>query len=401
MELLEGQSLAERLAGGRPLPLAEAAPLFMGVLRGVAAAHAAGIVHRDLKPENVFLCRPRDGSADIPKVLDFGISKLSKRENVSTITEDGSLLGTLQYMSPEQLRGQDTDERTDVYALGVILYRMLTAQMPFPGANHIDLVLNMASHPARLLGQFLAGVPEGLERAVARALEREAGSRFESVEAFASAPRAVLRRPGVPHRRSAERLLAARSAVAPLRATYARARVRGRRAGDALRCRRSTGERARATRAQRNPGVASTADAADRDRHLDRGSRHVRLPALARSPREPGSPARATETTRSSATACGSKTRQEGVQSAPQRRAQDRQQGGRNALGSPAGGRWRGRTARTRSATAHGHASAPAAACAPGRGAARAGADRSAAAQRAKGASLSRRQARPERVLSG
>ncbi|MDH5671338.1 MAG: protein kinase [Myxococcales bacterium] len=195
MEYLDGESLAEYLAHGQPLALPQAAAIFLPILRGVAAAHAAGVVHRDLKPENVFLCRPGDGVELVPKVLDFGISKINEKDSsqqATTITQEGSLLGTIQYMAPEQLRGQEADYRTDVYALGVMLYRMLSAQMPFCGNNHVDLALNIASNRPAPLSKHVEGVSAELDAVVSKALAQAADDRFATVERFGQALDACL-----------------------------------------------------------------------------------------------------------------------------------------------------------------------------------------------------------------
>jgi len=130
MELLEGETLEERLRRAGPIPSGELAALIQQACVGIQAAHDAGIVHRDLKPENLFVTS-REGQPFV-KILDFGISKFDEgRTGAPGITRDGVMLGTPYYMSPEQVLGAATDARTDVYALGVILYESACGHRPF------------------------------------------------------------------------------------------------------------------------------------------------------------------------------------------------------------------------------------------------------------------------------
>ena len=138
MELLEGESLADRLERTPPLSMNEATQTIALTLSGLAAVHDRGIVHRDIKPENIFLTYDADGF--FPKILDFGVSKDLEREsdgNRGVRTRDGVLLGTPQYMSPEQARGlRDIDMRTDIYSMGVILYETLAGVRPYDSETH-------------------------------------------------------------------------------------------------------------------------------------------------------------------------------------------------------------------------------------------------------------------------
>src|SRR5262249_11123006 len=138
MELVLGKSLAAMLAE-RPLSMAEALDLARQILRGIESAHEAGFIHRDLKPDNV-LVTP-EGTA---KVLDFSLAKARERERsaeaVTQVTEEGRLLGTPGYMSPEQARGKEVDPRTDIFSFGIMFHEMLTGKRPFEGATNADVL---------------------------------------------------------------------------------------------------------------------------------------------------------------------------------------------------------------------------------------------------------------------
>src|SRR5678815_4694471 len=134
MEWLDGKSLREVLKQVGKLPIPRGLHITKGVAQALAAAHARGIVHRDLKPDNIFLI-PRGEDPDFVKVLDFGIAKLMQHfegGDNEIKTQTGALIGTPSYMSPEQCRGQPVDQRTDVYALGVVMYQLFTGRLPFP-----------------------------------------------------------------------------------------------------------------------------------------------------------------------------------------------------------------------------------------------------------------------------
>ncbi|HEU4406953.1 MAG TPA: serine/threonine-protein kinase [Polyangiaceae bacterium] len=189
MELLEGEPLDALLDRRKRLPVAEAVDYVLEACEAVAEAHAAGIVHRDLKPQNLFLTEGPDGARHV-KVLDFGISKSMAAPDSArgaSLTGPDVSLGSPEYMSPEQVRDAGrVDARTDLWSLGVILYELLTGRVPFEGQSvpHIlALVLTATPPPLRAAR---ADVPEGLEAAVARCLEREAGGRPADVAEVAS-----------------------------------------------------------------------------------------------------------------------------------------------------------------------------------------------------------------------
>jgi len=180
MPLLEGETLAARLAREGPLPVEQVVRVAVAMARGLAAAHAAGIVHRDLKPGNVFLQRDPDGGEPVVKVLDFGISKILTSED-ATATVTGSTLGSPAYMSPEQARGdKGIDARTDLWSLGIVLFEMITGTRPFEGETPYLVVANILSARVPRLVERVPGVPLELDRLVARCLERDVAKRITS-----------------------------------------------------------------------------------------------------------------------------------------------------------------------------------------------------------------------------
>src|SRR6185436_18397920 len=188
MEHLTGESLAARLRQEGRLPLAVAVGIARQIAGALGAAHARGIVHRDLKPENVFLCEGGGGDGDpTVKVLDFGIAKLRAdlAGGGAETRPTGGLLGTPQYMAPEQWRtGVVADARIDVYALGLIVFEMLSGTPPFMGDSWVDLLhLHISGAPPRLRERGVE-VPAALEAVVRRALAKEPGDRLPSMAAF-------------------------------------------------------------------------------------------------------------------------------------------------------------------------------------------------------------------------
>ena len=186
MELLQGETLAQRLERG-PLPLPQALELAAQIAEGLDAAHKRGIVHRDLKPGNVMLTKTG------AKVLDFGLAKLRAGgeldRNASTETDPltgaGSVPGTLQYMAPEQLEGRVVDARADIWALGAILYEMVTGARPFQGTSSASLIAAILEHEPRPLAEALPLAPPSLGRVVRRCLERSPDDRWASARDLA------------------------------------------------------------------------------------------------------------------------------------------------------------------------------------------------------------------------
>ncbi len=203
LDYLEGETLAQCIARG-PLPLDQVVSIVRQVGSALAAAHRTGIVHRDLKPQNIFLVPTEvDGRmVEIAKVLDFGISKIRGSQTVKT--QDSALLGTPQYMAPEQATGQHAsiDERTDVFALGAIVYEMLSGRPAFAGASIPEVVFKVVyEQPAPLVEQ-VPSVPPAVEAAVAQAMAKPSDQRFPTVNAFVEAvtgqPLTLSRGPGAP-----------------------------------------------------------------------------------------------------------------------------------------------------------------------------------------------------------
>jgi len=188
MEYLEGTDLGVTLSGGQPLPTSEAVDYLLQVCEAVAEAHALGIVHRDLKPENLFLTRRTDGTPCI-KVLDFGLSKLARtvpleRERALTGTEQ--VMGTPQYMSPEQwMSARDVGAATDIWALGVILYELLTGRQPFHKEQLAQLCTMVLSAEPEAASSFRPDLPAALEQVIQRCLRKTPEERFSNVAQMA------------------------------------------------------------------------------------------------------------------------------------------------------------------------------------------------------------------------
>jgi eukaryotic-like serine/threonine-protein kinase len=180
MEYLEGESLAGLSRRRWPLDLAAACGIAEPVLRALGAAHAKGIVHRDLKPDNIFIAHV-EGEAPIVKLIDFGISKITRGDGSSKLTQTGTCLGTPSYMSPEQARGaSDVDHRTDLFAMGVILYEMLAGDLPFVGENYNALLIRIITEDPRLPKDVNPDFPDEAVPLVQRALEKNPAQRFQS-----------------------------------------------------------------------------------------------------------------------------------------------------------------------------------------------------------------------------
>jgi serine/threonine protein kinase len=187
IELLEGESLDQRLARTGALPLEKVAPMITQIARGLSIAHGEGVVHRDLKPSNVFVTLDEDGNA-VAKVLDFGIAKLRRNQRKAThATQRGFLLGTPAYMSPEQARGKQLDHRADVWALAVIAYHMLTGEYPFDGETGEDLFARLCRIEPIAIRDRKPDLPQIVGDFFERAFAIRIEDRFQSALALTGA----------------------------------------------------------------------------------------------------------------------------------------------------------------------------------------------------------------------
>jgi len=193
MEYLEGESLADRLARG-PMPIEEAMRVGIQVAEALDGAHKAGIVHRDVKPGNVFLTK--SGA----KLLDFGLAKLSVSGNSAPmmfagatvaptqqkpLTQEGTVIGTFQYMSPEQLEGTEADARSDIFALGAVLYEMATGRRAFDGKTRTSVIAAIVSSQPTPISQLQPLTPPGLDHVVERCLAKDPADRWQSARDIA------------------------------------------------------------------------------------------------------------------------------------------------------------------------------------------------------------------------
>lgn len=179
MELLKGESLQQYLDRRHKLPQAQAVDFALQIAAGLEAAHGIGVVHRDLKPDNVFITPV--GGGPLLKLLDFGIAKLKTGEYQKGLTRPGAIMGTPEYMAPEQLYAADqVDHRADLFSLGAILYEMLTGHRPAYGTDPSAIVAQIATGQVRRLTTLEPSVPEGLADVVHRAIAADRNHRFAS-----------------------------------------------------------------------------------------------------------------------------------------------------------------------------------------------------------------------------
>src|SRR2546421_5654781 len=178
-EYVDGESLKQLVDRTGPLPVAAAVELALQVARALAFAHQQGLVHRDVKPQNVLL--NDDGRA---KVTDFGIAR--SLDVQQGMTQSGTVMGTSDYIAPEQARGERVDEQTDVYSLGVVLYELLTGEVPFPGDNFVAVAMRHINEPPPSVRVRRPDVPARLDAAIQRAMAKESTDRFASMGEFAT-----------------------------------------------------------------------------------------------------------------------------------------------------------------------------------------------------------------------
>ena len=187
-ELLEGKTLRQRLTEG-PIPVREAAGYALQIAQALTAAHERHIVHRDLKPENLFLTQ--DGRV---KILDFGVAKLLEPlegdrsvESMTTVTKHGAVIGTVAYMSPEQLRGKGVDHRSDIFSFGAILYEMLAGRRAFRGETEVDTMTAVLREEPPSTNLESASIPLAYQEIVRHCVEKEPENRFQSAKDLAFA----------------------------------------------------------------------------------------------------------------------------------------------------------------------------------------------------------------------
>src|SRR3954468_2761495 len=213
-EFLQGSTLRRHLLSG-PLPLRQAVDYAQQIAQALAAAHEKHIVHRDLKPENIFITK--DGRA---KILDFGIAKLIAEDPddpsaigaMTTQTKVGSILGTVAYMSPDQLRGKPVDHRSDIFSFGAILFEMLSGKRAFTGETHVDTMTAVLKEEPPEIGTLRESIPDGYDEIVRHCLEKEPENRFQSAVDLAFALKNAPEASGRPTRKTRTRTRNARRA---------------------------------------------------------------------------------------------------------------------------------------------------------------------------------------------
>ncbi|MFL6285177.1 MAG: protein kinase domain-containing protein [Pyrinomonadaceae bacterium] len=178
LEFVRGVTLDEIIQQRGAIPVDQAVPIFCQVLDGIQHAHDFGVIHRDIKPANMM--RTEKGTL---KVLDFGIARIL---GTARMTRQGNIIGTIEYMSPEQVRGMDTDERSDIYSLGMLLYEMLTGRCPFDMQNEFELMKAQIEQYPVPPRQLNPAIPEVVEQAIWRSIQKDPVQRFQSASDFRS-----------------------------------------------------------------------------------------------------------------------------------------------------------------------------------------------------------------------
>ncbi|HKG21629.1 MAG TPA: serine/threonine-protein kinase, partial [Blastocatellia bacterium] len=198
MEFIEGETLRQKIAA-RSIAVGEALDIAIQIAQGLSKAHDHGIVHRDLKPENLMISR--DGYA---KILDFGLAKLierkraaradsAERTRIQVVTRSGVILGTVKYMSPEQLLGRRIDLRSDIFSFGVVLYEMLTHLCPFANDNDIDTMHSILHDDPKPPHAIKPDLPRAVHALLIKALAKEPKQRYQTIKEFAAAIRSLKR----------------------------------------------------------------------------------------------------------------------------------------------------------------------------------------------------------------
>jgi len=173
MEYVEGESL-KKLITKKDLSINKVINMAMQICEGLSKAHQSGIVHRDVKPQNILI--DKDGRV---RILDFGLAKLKKD---AMLTQPGSTVGTVAYMSPEQAQGMEVDQRSDIFSFGVVLYEMITSQLPFKGEHDAAMIYSIIHETPEPLARYKANVPDELQRMVEKAMEKSPEMRYQHAD---------------------------------------------------------------------------------------------------------------------------------------------------------------------------------------------------------------------------
>jgi serine/threonine-protein kinase len=181
MEFVEGKDLATKLYKEGAIPIDRVVHITAQICDALDEAHSKNVVHRDMKPENVMIC-PKRGDPDFVKVLDFGIAKIrdGSGDAATFQTATGLIFGTPEYMSPEQIRGEELDGRSDLYSLGIMIYQMLTNKLPFAGNSILEIATKHISYPPPSVREILPDVPEKIDKTILRLLSKKRENRFTS-----------------------------------------------------------------------------------------------------------------------------------------------------------------------------------------------------------------------------
>ena len=197
MPFLKGELLSDREVRGGPMDIPLSVTLLKQMCAGLHYAHELQIIHRDLKPENVMLVPDDGGGVERAVVMDFGLAKERRADPaIAKLTATGIILGTPEFMSPEQIRGKTLDARSDIYALGIVAYEMFTGKLPFQGRNAQEMMIARLRGQPLKLRQLRADAPEPLEKALARAMESNPDNRYDTALDFAAALAGIAGRGG-------------------------------------------------------------------------------------------------------------------------------------------------------------------------------------------------------------